>query len=168
MHRDIKSSNILVDTTWNAKVSDFGLAKLLGSGKSHVTTRVMGTFGYIHLCLHSVLQIVFLLSWCCRGPSHHSTILPSILLSGKKTCMSPPGEQVSMVEIITLQSHAMQCTSSLQCHVACYVCSLELIFVEHFVSVGWIYADMWHLNIAVQDCSLREVMFTALVCYSWR
>ncbi len=45
VHRDIKSSNILVDAQWNAKVSDFGLAKLLGSGKSHVTTRVMGTFG---------------------------------------------------------------------------------------------------------------------------
>ncbi|WOL01608.1 receptor-like serine/threonine-protein kinase [Canna indica] len=29
------------------KVSDFGLAKLLGSGKSHITTRVMGTFGYV-------------------------------------------------------------------------------------------------------------------------
>lgn len=47
VHRDIKSSNILIDEEYNAKVSDFGLAKLLGSGESHITTRVMGTFGYL-------------------------------------------------------------------------------------------------------------------------
>lgn len=37
----------MIDTDFNAKVSDFGLAKLLDSGESHITTRVMGTFGYV-------------------------------------------------------------------------------------------------------------------------
>ncbi|KAK4757324.1 hypothetical protein SAY87_018625 [Trapa incisa] len=47
VHRDIKSSNILIDDEFNAKVSDFGLAKIIGSNESHVATRVMGTFGYV-------------------------------------------------------------------------------------------------------------------------
>lgn len=45
--RDFKSSNILLDEHWNAKLSDFGLARLGPSdGFSHVSTAVVGTVGY--------------------------------------------------------------------------------------------------------------------------
>ncbi|KAL6911809.1 hypothetical protein ACP4OV_000614 [Aristida adscensionis] len=47
IYRDFKASNILLDTHFNAKLSDFGLAKDgPAGGSSHVTTRVMGTYGY--------------------------------------------------------------------------------------------------------------------------
>eukprot|EP00249_Psilotum_nudum_P027085 c34379_g1_i1 orf=590-2407(-) len=47
IHRDIKSSNILLAEDLEPHVSDFGLAKLLEDNDSHVTTIVAGTFGYL-------------------------------------------------------------------------------------------------------------------------
>ncbi|MQL78814.1 hypothetical protein Taro_011247 [Colocasia esculenta] len=49
VHRDIKTSNILLDSSFRAKISDFGLAKLVGkTGEGEASaTRVVGTFGYL-------------------------------------------------------------------------------------------------------------------------
>ncbi|TYK09978.1 putative receptor-like protein kinase [Cucumis melo var. makuwa] len=47
IYRDFKTSNILLDSDYNPKLSDFGLAKDGPVGdKSHVSTRIMGTYGY--------------------------------------------------------------------------------------------------------------------------
>lgn len=47
IHRDVKSSNILLDKDFEAHLTDFGIAKSLCVSKSHTSTYLMGTIGYI-------------------------------------------------------------------------------------------------------------------------
>ncbi|KAD2805978.1 hypothetical protein R6Q59_029035 [Mikania micrantha] len=47
VHRDVKASNVLLDKKGTARVTDFGLARAVDAGGSHVSTMVAGTIGYV-------------------------------------------------------------------------------------------------------------------------
>lgn len=52
VHRDIKATNVLLDKDLNAKISDFGLAKLDEEENTHISTRIAGTMYFFSLFVH--------------------------------------------------------------------------------------------------------------------
>ncbi|CAM6109257.1 unnamed protein product [Calypogeia fissa] len=93
IHRDIKGSNILLGSDWQAQVADFGLAMLLADdAKTHVTTRVMGTFGYL------APEYAMSGKLTDKSDVYSFGVVILELITGKKCIYEKAGEMVSLVE----------------------------------------------------------------------
>lgn len=57
IHRDVKTTNILVDNNFNVKVADFGLSRLFPTQVTHVSTSPQGTPGYVDPEYHECYQL---------------------------------------------------------------------------------------------------------------
>ncbi|XVF79029.1 hypothetical protein PTKIN_Ptkin14bG0186600 [Pterospermum kingtungense] len=93
VHRDIKATNVLLDKNLNAKISDFGLAKLDEEDNTHITTRIAGTYGYMapEYAMHGRLSD--------KADVYSFGIVALEIVSGKcNTQRGPNGESVYLLE----------------------------------------------------------------------
>ncbi|KAG9443393.1 hypothetical protein H6P81_014733 [Aristolochia fimbriata] len=94
IYRDFKTSNILLDSDYTAKLSDFGLAKAGPQGdETHVSTRVMGTYGY------AAPEYVMTGHLTARSDVYSFGVVLLELLTGRRSVdKSRPSKEQSLVD----------------------------------------------------------------------
>ncbi|XP_065866440.1 wall-associated receptor kinase 3-like [Euphorbia lathyris] len=102
IHGDVKTSNILLDDTYTAKVSDFGASVLISPGDSDMASKIKGTFGY--------LDPEYLMTGCLTEKSDvysFGVVLVELLTGEKPNFMARSGEKSNVIQyfISSIESH---------------------------------------------------------------
>ncbi|KAG5562334.1 hypothetical protein RHGRI_005161 [Rhododendron griersonianum] len=103
-HRDIKSTNILLDDKFRAKVSDFGISRSISVDKSHLTTAMQGTFGYLDPKYFQSSQFTE------KNDVYSFGVVLVELLTGKRpilTAKSNEGESLTAYFLLTMKENRL-------------------------------------------------------------